>query len=102
MITETDLNNLKLLLNIADTSKDALLSLVYDGAASNFFEYTNQVEIPNAANSLIVKMAIVDYNRLGSQGLNSQSYSGVSESYINGYPADILSSLNKYRKLKVL
>lgn len=48
------------------------------------------------------RIAIIKLNRLNSEGLASQSYSGVSESYIDGYPADILAALNRKRKIKVI
>lgn len=48
------------------------------------------------------RIAIIKLNRLNSEGLASQSYSGVSESYIDGYPADIQALLNKKRKIKVV
>lgn len=37
-----------------------------------------------------------------TEGLQSQSYSGVSESYVNGYPNDIMLVLNRKRKVKLL
>lgn len=48
------------------------------------------------------RIAIIKLNRLNTEGLASQSYSGVSESYIDGYPADILAALNRKRKIKVV
>lgn len=48
------------------------------------------------------RIAIIKLNRLNSEGLSAQSYSGVSESYIDGYPADILAILNRKRKVKLL
>jgi hypothetical protein len=48
------------------------------------------------------KIAIVKLNRINSEGLASQAYSGVNESYINGYPADVLAVLNRKRKIKVV
>lgn len=48
------------------------------------------------------RIAIIKLNRLNTEGLASQSYSGVSESYIDGYPADILAVLNRKRKIKVI
>lgn len=48
------------------------------------------------------KIAIIKLNRLNTEGLASQGYSGVSESYIDGYPADILAILNRKRKIKTL
>ena len=48
------------------------------------------------------RIAIIKLNRLNTEGLSGQSYSGVSESYIDGYPADILAVLNRKRKIKIL
>ena len=48
------------------------------------------------------RIAIIKLNRMNTEGLSSQSYSGVSESYIDGYPADIMSVLKRKRKLKVI
>ena len=48
------------------------------------------------------KIAIIKLNRINTEGLASQSYSGVSENYIDGYPADIVAVLNRKRKIKVI
>ena len=48
------------------------------------------------------QIAIIKLQRTGSEGLASQGYSGVSESYIDGYPAEIKAILNRKRKLKVI
>jgi hypothetical protein len=39
---------------------------------------------------------------MGSDGLAAQSYSGVSETYIDGLPEDIQKLLNGKRKIKVV
>ena len=49
-----------------------------------------------------VRIAIIKLNRINTEGLASQSYSGVSENYIDGYPADIMAVLNRKRKIKVI
>ena len=48
------------------------------------------------------KIAVIKLNRMNTEGLASQSYSGVSESYIDGYPADIQAVLDRKRKITVL
>ena len=45
------------------------------------------------------RIAVIKLNRMNTEGLDSQS---VSESYTDGYPADILAVLNKKRKIRVL
>ena len=51
---------------------------------------------------IAVEIAIIKLNRINTEGLASQSYSGVNESYIDGYPAHILAMLNRKRKIKVI
>ena len=48
------------------------------------------------------RIAAIHLQRVGTEGLASQSFSGVSESFIDGYPADILAILNSKRKIKVV
>lgn len=55
-------------------------------------------ELENVA----LDIAIIKLNRINSEGIASYSASGVSESYINGYPVEIQQILNRKRKLKVL
>ena len=58
----------------------------------------NDYELEIAAQTI----AILKINRLGSEGLASQGYSGVSETYVDGYPASIVAILNRKRKIKVI
>ena len=44
------------------------------------------------------RIAIIKLNRLNTEGLASQSYSGTSESYVDGYPADIMAVLDRKRR----
>ena len=91
----------KIILGI-DSEKDDLLKVLYAGTVEEFLDYTNRQDIPTGAESVLLNMLVVQYNRLGTQGLNSQSYSGVSEAYIDGYPQSIIKQLNRYRKLKMV
>ena len=96
------LERIKLLLNITDESKDALLSELIDNAEEYVAVYCNN---PNAVALLpgaIASMVIQDYNRLGAEGLNSESYSGVSFNYQSAYSEDIMKQLRRYRKVGVI
>jgi len=48
------------------------------------------------------KITVIKLNRLNTEGLASQGFSGVSESYIDVYPAEVLAVLNRKRKIKVV
>ena len=49
-----------------------------------------------------LQIAKIKLNRIDTEGLASQGFSGVSESYIDGYPDEIQKVLNRKRKLKVV
>ena len=98
------LEKIKLILNIAtlDVSKDELLTMLIDDAKTEVVDYCNLSIYDVKLDSTLVKMVIQTYNKSITQGIASESFSGVSESYINGYTADVISLLNKNRKVKFI
>lgn len=93
------LEQMKLLLGIGDASEDTRLSLLLEQAKDEAIAYTNNEEL---AENLIVQMAIYKYNRLGTEGLNSENYSGLSFNYLDDYPANLVKQLRRYKKLGVI
>ena len=96
------IENIKLLLGDAAANyTDEQITLCYEIALAEVEAYCNRTadkELEYCAQ----KIAIIKLNRMNTEGLASQSYSGVNESYIDGYPADILAVLNRKRKIKLL
>lgn len=85
----------------ASNYSDALINLCYKQAVTEVEAYCNReadIELDLVAD----RIAVIKLNRIGSEGLSGQSYSGVSESYIDGYPADIMAILNRKRKIKII
>lgn len=85
-----------------NTYTDDLINLFIDDTTKEVKIYCNREDIDIELESIIRKIVIIKLNRINSEGLSSQSYSGVSESFIDGYPQDIISVLNRKRKLKTL
>lgn len=50
----------------------------------------------------VLGIAEIKLNRMHTEGLSSQSFSGASESFIDGYPQEIKDILISKRKLKTL
>ena len=95
--------NIKTLLGErASNYTDAQIELVYELAAAEVKEYCNREELDNTLELMAAQIAVIKLNRLNTEGLASQSMSGVSEGYINGYPSEIVAVLNRKRKVKVL
>ena len=98
----TMLQRIKLLLNISDSSKDALLEELIENAEEYVATYCNNADAVTSLTSAIIQMVIQDYNRMGAEGLNSESYSGVSFNYQTTYSEDIMKQLRRYRKIGVI
>lgn len=96
------IEEIKLLLGDAVSNySDAQIGLCLKLALAEVEAYCNR-SLDYELEIIAEKIAIIKLNRLNSEGLANQSYSGVSESYIDGYPAEILSVLNRKRKIKIL
>ena len=52
--------------------------------------------------SALLDIAIIKLQRLGTEAVAAQSFSGVSETFLTSYPSHIVAILNRYRKIKVI
>jgi hypothetical protein len=96
------IEEIKLLLGDAAANyTDAQINLCYRMALAEVEQYCNR-----SADSVLELMAeritIIKLNRMGTEGLSAQNFSGVSETYTDGLPADIVEVLNRKRKIKVV
>lgn len=96
------IENIRLMLGDAsDNYSDAQITIAYAQAESEVKAYCRR-SIDEELETTVQKITIIKLNRMNSEGLASQSFSGVSESYVDGYPADIMMVLNRKRKVKLL
>ena len=96
------IEEIKILLGeAANNYTDAQIALALKLATAEVEIYCNR-ELDSALELMAEKIAVIKLNRLNTEGLASQAYSGVSENYIDGYPADIVAVLNRKRKIKSL
>lgn len=100
------LDEIRILLGDAAANySDTLIELILKQSQSEVEAYCNRkidaitdYELQMA----VERIAIIKLNRINTEGLSGQSMSGVSESYLDGYPADILAILNRKRKIKIV
>ena len=93
---------IKILLGDAAANySDAQIGLALKMAIAEVEDYCHR-ELDYSLQLIAERIAIIKLNRMGTEGLNSLSVSGMCENYINGYPADILATLNAKRKLRVM
>lgn len=96
------LEEIKILLgDAANNYPEMLIGLCAKQALAEVEAYCNR-SADYELEMVAQRIAIIKLNRIGTEGIASQGYSGVNESYIDGYPADILAILNRKRKIKVV
>jgi hypothetical protein len=96
------IEEIKVMLGEAATNyTDAQISVALKLASAEVEDYCNR-ELDTTLELMAQQIAVIKLNRMGTEGLASQGYSGVSESYISGYPAEIVAVLNRKRKIKVI
>lgn len=96
------ITDIKIMLgDAAPNFSDAQINLAYKQALTEVEAYCNReadIELDLVAD----RLAVIKLNRMNTEGLSGQSFSGVSESYIDGYPADIKAILDRKRRIKLV
>ena len=95
------LDKLKLLMGL-DDSLDELLMTLISLCKEEAYIYCNLPEYDTKLDYIVIQMVIERYNRLDSEGAESQSTDGVSTSYTNFYSDKVVKMLNKNRKVKMI
>lgn len=90
------LEELKLLLGITSEDKDELLELLLTLVTQEAKSYTNLTSTTKLKPA-ILQMAIFRFNRLGTEGVSSESYAGNSYSYTDSYPETVLNLLDSMK-----
>lgn len=99
----TAIDKLLVLLGNPPEEEKETAEVVLSMAQDAVLDYLGRDVIPTSAESIVVKLAVIYYNRLGNEGENSRSEGGISQSFSTDIPADILRQLQNYpRKVGVI
>lgn len=90
------LETLKTLTGSTDTT---LLNALISRAQDTFKTLTGALA---ASDSVVIDMVLEDYTRMGAEGIKSHGYSGISESFADGYSDRVMRSILRHRKIKAL
>lgn len=88
-------------LKIKNVSNELIVDFITD-AETDVRTHTNRPApeaLPVGCETIIKEIVLMRYNRFGSEGIASESFSGVSQSYVDDFPEDIKRRLNKFRRL---
>ena len=90
------MSNLEKLKTLTKESDEALLSLLLEDAETFVLGYTNRTKLIDTLQKPVRDLALIAYNRLGTEGETGRSEAGESYSF-NDAPKSIYAVLNKYR-----
>lgn len=96
------LDNIKTLLGISDNTQDNLLNLYLTRAEKFVKNYCNIDEIPSSLDEVIEDIVVFRYRMNGVENMKSETKGSLSESYRESLPDDILTQLNRFRKVRVI
>lgn len=96
------LDKIKVLLGITDSSKDELLNIIIENDIAYILNRTHRDCFNDNLENILIQCVLWDYNKIGSEGLGSESYSGLSYNYQSQYPENIMSQIRANRKVRVL
>ena len=75
------LNRIKVLLGINDYDNAELINEIIELTKSKILNYIDKTELPKELEFVLVELSIQRYNRIGSEGISSESIDGKSISY---------------------
>ena len=96
------IEELKILLGeSADNYTDAQIGLALKLSLAEVEAFTKR-SLDYELELTAMRIAVIKLNRLNTEGLAAQAFSGVSETYLDGYPEEIMMVLRSKGKLKTL
>ena len=97
---ETLLERLKARLDDVEVP-DIKLQAIVEDVTQEVLADTNQSKLNAQLESAVISLSVIAVNRLGTEGVESEGYSGVSTSYLDDVPPRVASILNANRRLGV-
>lgn len=90
------------LIRLLPNAEEDVLDVLLRQCEADFKAICGRDDVPEAAQSAVVQMAVCRYNALGAEGLSSQSYSGMSESYMADWPEPLKRAVYRFRRVRLL
>lgn len=95
-------SRVKTLLNIsvADASRDGLIDTLINLSEQKVLPLINADSIPISLEFIVVEMVINRFNRLGSEGINSETVEGIAKTYnsLGNELEPYMAYINEYNK----
>lgn len=83
-------------------AQESLIEVLAEQCADDMRLICGLNELPEGAVGVLVRMVEYHYTRIGAAGLQSQSHSGMSESYMPDYPEPLKREMYRFRRIRSL
>nr|WP_288232381.1 phage head-tail connector protein [uncultured Anaerostipes sp.]DAZ10554.1 MAG TPA: Head Tail Connector Protein [Caudoviricetes sp.] len=93
----TDVEKLK---KLTGESDEELLSLLLEFSEQDLLRETKRTRLPDVFTGATLELAVIKYNRIGTEGETSRSQGGISTSF-SDMPANIQKLVMDYRLARV-
>ena len=90
------LQRIKTLIEQTDNSKDDILTIIMENMASAIVSYKGFEVLPMDLEYICVETSITRYNRLGAEGLKSESIDVIKSEYVEDILSSYYAVLDKY------
>lgn len=91
------LDNIKILLGIEDNSQDIILTILLSNAVSTINVYLGVTELPQELNFVAEQLAVIKFNKLGSEGIQTEKIDVLSTTYQADELASFKAVLDIYK-----
>lgn len=102
------LGNIKLMLGIADNERDSLIYMLIGKAEKDIKMFCNRSfseedgdYFPEELESVVEDLVLYRLNRIGAEGVKSETLGSRSVTFTDGLPDDIKVRLYPYRRMRV-
>lgn len=84
-----------------DTNSELLKDMVKDAIVEirSYLNYEDEEELPVGCEPIIKQLVLVRFSQNGAEGIQSESHSGVSTTYLTDLPKAVLRQIRRYRRL---
>lgn len=91
------LDNIKILLGLENDEKDEVLTVLLTNAVSTINVYLGVTELPQELNFVAEQLAVIKFNKLGSEGIQTEKIDVLSTTYQSDELASFKAILDTYK-----
>ncbi len=90
------LDEVLFILGISNAAQTDLVTILFNQSSAKILAYINESEVPANLAFILNELTISRYNRLGSEGITSESVEGIQYSYMDNELLPYYTYLDRY------